>query len=78
MATTTSTTSTTSTSSAGTISFPGIGTSIDVSTLVTKLMSVESQPLTLLQSTQTSYQAQLSAVGTLKSSLSTFSPRLQA
>lgn len=78
MATTTSTTSTTSTSSAGTISFPGIGTSIDVSTLVTKLMSVESQPLTLLQSTQTSYQAQLSAVGTLKSSLSTFQSALSS
>ncbi|MHA6820801.1 flagellar filament capping protein FliD [Ralstonia pseudosolanacearum] len=78
MATTTSTTSTTSTTGAGTISFPGIGTSIDVSTLVTKLMSVESQPLTLLQSTQTSYQAQLSAVGTLKSSLSTFQSSLSS
>ncbi|MBB6592664.1 flagellar filament capping protein FliD [Ralstonia solanacearum] len=78
MATTTSTTSTTSTTGAGTISFPGIGTSIDVSTLVTKLMSVESQPLTLLQNTQTSYQAQLSAVGTLKSSLSTFQSSLSS
>ncbi len=78
MATTTSTTSTTSTTGAGTISFPGIGTSIDVATLVTNLMNVESQPLTLLQKSQTSYQAQLSAVGTLKSSLSTFQSSLSS
>ncbi len=78
MATTTSSTTTTSTTGAGTISFPGIGTSIDVTTLVTKLMSVESQPLTLLQNSQTSYQAQLSAVGTLKSSLSTFQSSLSS
>ncbi|WP_052491250.1 flagellar filament capping protein FliD, partial [Ralstonia solanacearum] len=78
MATTTSTTSTTSTTGAGTISFPGIGTSIDVATLVTNLMNVESQPLTLLQNSQTSYQAQLSAVGTLKSALSTFQSSLSS
>ena len=54
------------------ISIPGIGTSIDVNTLVTSLMKVESQPLTQLQNQQTSYQTQLSAVGTLKSALSTF------
>ncbi|MBU9576899.1 flagellar filament capping protein FliD [Ralstonia mannitolilytica] len=54
------------------ISIPGIGTSIDVNTLVTSLMKVESQPLTLLQNQQTSYQTQLSAVGNLKSSLATF------
>lgn len=67
---------TTTTSSSGNyvppISIPGIGTSIDVNTLVTNLMKVESQPLTLLQNQQTSYQTQLSAVGNLKSSLATF------
>ncbi|MDB0512571.1 flagellar hook protein FliD [Ralstonia solanacearum] len=78
MATTTSSTTTTSTTGAGTISFPGIGTSIDVATLVTNLMNVESQPLTLLQNSQTSYQAQLSAVGTLKSALSTFQSSLSS
>lgn len=58
------------------ISIPGIGTSIDVNTLVSSLMKVESQPLTLLQNQQSSYQTQLSAVGTLKSALSTFQTAL--
>nr|WP_311526930.1 flagellar filament capping protein FliD [uncultured Ralstonia sp.] len=58
------------------ISIPGIGTSIDVNTLVSSLMKVESQPLTLLQNRQSTYQAQLSAVGTLKSALSTFQTAL--
>lgn len=70
MATTTSSSS--SSSYVPPISIPGIGTSIDVNTLVTSLMKVESQPLTQLQNQQTSYQTQLSAVGTLKSALSTF------
>jgi len=60
------------------ISIPGIGTSIDVNTLVTSLMKVESQPLTQLQNQQSSYQTQLSAVGTLKSSLSTFQTALSS
>lgn len=72
MATTTSTTN----SYVPPISIPGIGTSIDVNTLVSSLMKVESQPLTLLQNQQNSYQAQLSAVGSLKSALSTFQTAL--
>lgn len=68
----TTTTSSSSSNYVPPISIPGIGTSIDVNTLVTSLMKVESQPLTLLQNQQTSYQTQLSAVGTLKSALSTF------
>ncbi|ANA36068.1 hypothetical protein R82526_03403 [Ralstonia mannitolilytica] len=70
MATTTTTSS--SNNYVPPISIPGIGTSIDVNTLVTSLMKVESQPLTLLQNQQTSYQTQLSAVGNLKSALATF------
>ncbi|CAJ0809410.1 MULTISPECIES: flagellar filament capping protein FliD [Ralstonia] len=72
----TTTTSSTSSNYVPPISIPGIGTSIDVNSLVTSLMSVASQPLTQLQSQQTSYQTQLSAVGTLKSSLSTFQTAL--
>ncbi|WP_439893141.1 flagellar filament capping protein FliD (plasmid) [Ralstonia sp. 25C] len=73
------TTTTSSTSSyVPPISIPGIGTSIDVNTLVSSLMKVESQPLTQLQSQQSSYQTQLSAVGTLKSSLSTFQTALSS
>jgi len=75
MATTTSSSSTSS-NYVPPISIPGIGTSIDVNTLVTSLMKVESQPLTQLQNQQTSYQTQLSAVGTLKSALSTFQSAL--
>ena len=72
----TTTTSSTNGSYVPPISIPGIGTSIDVNSLVSSLMSVESQPLTHLQSQQTSYQTQLSAVGTLKSALSTFQTAL--
>jgi flagellar hook-associated protein 2 len=72
MATTTSTSS----NYVPPISIPGIGTSIDVNTLVSSLMRVESQPLTLLQNQQSSYQTQLSAVGSLKSALSTFQTAL--
>ena len=72
----TTTTSSTTSNYVPPISIPGIGTSIDVNSLVTSLMSVESQPLTQLQTQQSSYQTQLSAVGTLKSSLSTFQTAL--
>lgn len=48
------------------------GGSIDVNSLVTQLMQVESQPLTKLQKTQATYQAKISAYGILRSTLSTF------
>lgn len=54
------------------ISIPGIGTNIDVNTLVTKLIQAESKGMTLRQTQQKAYQMQLSAVGSLKSALSTF------
>lgn len=76
MATTTTTSSTSN--YVPPISIPGIGTSIDVNSLVTSLMKVESQPLTQLQTQQSSYQTQLSAVGTLKSALSTFQTALSS
>lgn len=72
----TTTTSSTTSNYVPPISIPGIGTSIDVNSLVSSLMSVESQPLTQLQTQQSSYQTQLSAVGTLKSALSTFQTAL--
>ncbi|WP_296227969.1 flagellar filament capping protein FliD [Ralstonia sp. UBA689] len=72
----TTTTSSTSSNYVPPISIPGIGTSIDVNSLVSSLMSVESQPLAQLQNQQSSYQTQLSAVGTLKSALSTFQTTL--
>ena len=55
-----------------TISSPGIGSNLDVNGIVSKLMSVESQPLTDLDNKTASYQAQISAFGTLSSALGSF------
>lgn len=52
------------------ISSPGIGSNLDVNGIVSKLMSVEQQPLIRLTQKNASYQAKISAVGTLKGSLS--------
>lgn len=53
------------------LSSAGIGSGLDVNGIVTKLMSIESQPLVLLQQKEASYQAKLSAYGNLKSAVST-------
>lgn len=47
----------------------GVGSGLDLQGMLTKLMQVEQQPLTLLQKKQTSYQSKISALGTLQSSL---------
>lgn len=54
------------------ISSPGIGSNLDVNGIVSKLMQVESQPLTLLNTKEASYQAQLSAYGNLSGALGSF------
>lgn len=54
------------------ISSPGIGSNIDVNSIVTKLMSVERAPLDRLGTKEGSYQAQLSAFGSIRSALSGF------
>ncbi len=54
-----------------TISSAGIGSGLDVASIVSKLMAVERQPITNLQSSQTTIKSQISALGTLKSLLST-------
>ncbi|WP_018605777.1 flagellar filament capping protein FliD [Uliginosibacterium gangwonense] len=58
--------------STGSITSAGLGSGIDIESLVTKLMAIESQPITTLQKRETSYQSKLSAYGVLKSSLSSF------
>jgi flagellar hook-associated protein 2 len=63
------TTATTNVNSAGTLSSPGIGSGLDVNGIVSKLMTVESLPLNLLQTKQASYQAKLSAYGSLQGSV---------
>lgn len=54
------------------ISSPGIGSNLDVNSIVSQLMSVEQQPLVNLSKKEASFQAQLSAIGSLKGALSTF------
>ena len=45
---------------------------IDVASIVSQLMSVESQPLTALNTKEAGYQAKISAYGSVKSAVSTF------
>lgn len=52
------------------ITSTGVGSGLDVNSIVTGLMSTEKQPLQRLQREASSYQAQLSAFGSLQSQLS--------
>lgn len=61
-----------------TISSPGIGSGLDINSLITKLMQVEQLPLLQLQRKEASYQAKLSAFGTLKSAFSSLQTAAQA
>ncbi|MBI2277475.1 MAG: flagellar filament capping protein FliD [Dechloromonas sp.] len=53
-----------------TISSLGSGSGLDLSGILNKLMQVEQQPLLALQTKEASYQSRISALGTLKGSLS--------
>lgn len=52
------------------ISSPGIGSNLDINGIVAKLMQAEARPLTALARKEASFQAKLSAFGTLSGSLS--------
>jgi flagellar hook-associated protein 2 len=54
----------------GTISSPGLGSGLDVSSIVSQLVSIEKQPIGLLQKTATKLQSQLSSWGQIQSALS--------
>jgi len=58
------------------ISAPGVGSGLDVNSIVSQLMAVERQPLNRLEADKRDLQAQLSAFGKLKSGLSTFQSAL--
>jgi len=58
------------------ISSPGIGSSLDVNTIVTQLMALEQRPLTQLSRKEASFQAKLSAFGSLKGAISAFQSSL--
>ena len=67
-----------STGSTPALSSPGIGSGLDVTGLVAKLMAVEQQPMQALQTKQTAYQSTISAFGTVKGALSTFQAALKS
>lgn len=54
------------------ISSPGIGSGLDVNSIVSQLMDIERLPLTSLDAKEAKQQAQLTAFGSLKGALSTF------
>lgn len=54
------------------LSSPGIGSNLDVNGIISKLMSIEAQPLQRLNTLEASYQTQLSAYGNLSGALSSF------
>lgn len=56
----------------------GIGSGLDVNGLITRLIQVESQPLTTLARREASYQSKLSAYGSLKSGLASFQNSLSS
>jgi flagellar hook-associated protein 2 len=60
------------------ISSPGIGSNLDVKTIVSQLMTAESQPLTVLASKEASFQAKLSSFGLVKNALSSLQEATQA
>lgn len=52
------------------ITSTGLGSGLDIESIVTQLMTVESRPLSLLAAKEASYQAKISAFGQIKSVLS--------
>lgn len=54
------------------ISSPGIGSGLDINSIVSQLLAAERQPLDALNQREAEYQAQLSAFGKVKSALATF------
>lgn len=54
------------------LSSPGIGSNLDVNSIVSQLMSIESQPLTTLSKKEASYLSKVSAFGSLSGALGAF------
>lgn len=53
------------------LSSPGLGSNLDVNSIVSQLMSLEQRPLTALAKKEANFQAKISAIGLLKGALST-------
>ena len=60
------------------ISSPGIGSNLDVNSIVSQLMAVESQPLSSLNKKEAGYIAKISAFNTLKGALGSFQNALDS
>jgi flagellar hook-associated protein 2 len=60
------------------MSSAGIGSGLDVNGIIAKLMSIERQPITQIDNKTTAVQAELTAYGTLKGSLSSFQTAVQS
>ncbi|WJV60942.1 flagellar filament capping protein FliD [Pectobacteriaceae bacterium CE70] len=72
------TTTTSSTSTSGLISSLGVGSGLDLSSLLDSLQEVEDQKLTAITTKQTSYEAKITAYGTLQSALETYATATEA
>ena len=66
---------TTPSSTTGSISSAGIGSGLDVKSIITSLMAVESQPLQLLQDKASTVNTEISAVGQIQSLTSALSDK---
>ncbi|BAO44299.1 flagellar filament capping protein FliD [Thiolapillus brandeum] len=60
------------------ITAPGVGSGLDVQSIVSQLMALERRPLEALARRQDQYEAQLSAYGQLNSALSSFQDAMEA
>ncbi len=69
---------TTTSSTTGSISSAGLGSGLDVKSIISSLMAVESQPLTLLQNKATTVNTEISAVGQITSLTSTLGDKARA
>ena len=69
---------TTTSSTTGSISSAGLGSGLDVKSIISSLMAVEAQPLTLLQNKASTVNTEISAVGQIQSLTSTLSDKAHA
>lgn len=60
------------------ITSTGIGSNLDIESLVTQLMAIEKRPLTTLATKEASYKTKLTAFGTIKSAVSQFQTAVKA
>jgi flagellar hook-associated protein 2 len=71
-------TTTSSTSSTGSITSIGVGSGLNVTGIISSLMAVEAQPLTLLQTKASTINTEISAVGQIQSLASALGDKAQA